>query len=223
MSGNVPVGGYLPVSFVDWTGHVAPVLFLCGCNFRCPYCHNSDLVLKKEGDLCLEQILDDIRSRDPFLDGVVVSGGEPAIHEGLPAFLSKIKAVTGLRIKLDTNGSRPDVLGSLIERELVDAVSLDVKAPWRDYPGFVKGDGMKVMESLDLLKSSGIPFETRTTYVPDLMEKDDLMEIRSQIGAEPVWVIQPFRPGKTLDASLANGTAPDPGDLRILFPDSIVR
>ncbi len=223
MSEAVPIGGYLPVSFIDWAGHVAPVLFLCGCNFRCPYCHNGDLVEMTSGRLDLEVILEDMKKRSVFLDGLVVSGGEPTIHEGLPGFLSSIKSETGLDIKLDTNGSRPDVLGALVGKSLVDAVSIDVKASWSDYPRIVRGYGRPVSESLELLRSSGIPLEVRTTFVPDLMKIEDLIDIEKQIGPDVRWVIQLFRPGETLDPSLRNGSVPNIEELKKRFPGTILK
>jgi len=223
MNGSVPIGGYLPVSFIDWTGHVAPVLFVCGCNFRCPYCHNADLVAMTEAKLSLDVVLADINTRSAFLDGVVVSGGEPTIHEGLPGFLLSIRSSTGLDIKLDTNGSNSELLGLLVGEALVDAVSMDVKTSWNDYPRVVGGDGRAVNESLELLKRSGMPFEVRTTFVPDLMTIDDLLYIEKQIGPDVRWVIQLFRPGETLDPSLRNGTAPDIEEVRKYFPGTIVR
>lgn len=223
MEDSVPIGGYLPVSFIDWTGHVAPVLFVCGCNFRCPYCHNADLVAMTEARLSLDGVLADIKSRSAFLDGVVVSGGEPTIHEALPEFLLSIRDSTGLDVKLDTNGSRPEMLRFLVGEALVDAVSLDVKAPWSSYPRIARGNGGPVNESLELLKRSDIPFEARTTFAPDIMTIGDLREIQLQIGPEIRWIIQRFRPGETLDLSLRNGTVPDMEDLRKNFPGTMVR
>jgi len=158
-----------------------------------------------------------------FLDGLVVSGGEPTIHEGLPGFLSSIKSETGLDIKLDTNGSRPDLLGALVGKSLVDAVSIDVKASWSDYPRIVRGYGRPVSESLELLRSSGIPLEVRTTFVPDLMKIEDLIDIEKQIGPDVRWVIQLFRPGETLDPSLRNGSVPNIEELKKRFPGTILK
>lgn len=223
MTPSVPIGAYLKVSFIDWTGHVAPVLFLCGCNFRCPYCHNAPLLDMGSGILDPCDVYQDINRRDQLLDGIVISGGEPTIHEDLPAFLKDLRAFTGLPLKLDTNGSRPLMLVHILENELVDAVSLDVKAPWDQYEKIVRGDGRKVMASLNILGSSGKPFETRTTYVPGLMGIEDLEKIRAQIGGGVPWIIQPFRPGVTLDPYLGNTASPDREELKEAFPDAIVR
>lgn len=115
------------------------------------------------------------------------------------------------------------MLGSLIDKGLVDAVSLDVKAPWRDYPHIAGSDGGPVCSSLEPLKNSGINLEARTTFVPDIMTLGDLKEIQTQIGPGVDWVIQLFRPGKTLDPSLNGGTVPDRASLEMYFPGLIVR
>ena len=219
----VPLGGYLRISFIDWTGHVAPVLFLCGCNFRCPYCHNPELVTPSGGRLPVPEVLEDIRQRAGFLDGVVISGGEPTIHDSLPEFLSELKSVTGLRIKLDTTGSRPGMLRSVLAGGLVDSISMDVKAPWKMYARITGHGGGPVRESLEILSLSGIPHETRTTFVPDLMSLEDLEVVRDQIPPGSPWIIQPFRGGRTLDPSLEKGTPPDREKLKINFPDAIIR
>ncbi|HBG15125.1 MAG TPA: anaerobic ribonucleoside-triphosphate reductase activating protein [Synergistaceae bacterium] len=219
----VPLGGYLRISFIDWTGHVAPVLFLCGCNYRCPYCHNPELVTLSAGRLPVLEVLEDIRQRSGFLDGVVVSGGEPTVHDRLPEFLSALKNRTGLRIKLDTNGSRPWMLGSLVTEGLVDSISMDVKAPWDRYPRITGHDGEPVRESLEILSRSGIPHEARTTFVPDLMTLEDLEMVREQIPLGVPWIIQTFRGGKTLDPSLEKGALPDREGLKFNFPDAIIR
>ncbi len=223
MDRGVPIGGFLPASFVDWAGHVAPVLFLCGCNFRCPYCHNADLVFTTEGSLDSDDVIKKILERKDFLDGIVISGGEPTIHQGLPGFLSFLKVGTGLKVKIDTNGSNPGMLGALIADGLIEGVSMDIKAPWSDYPKITGSGPDEVIESLDLVRRSGIPLETRTTFVPDLMSIEDLKEIREQVGEGLRWVIQLFRPGDTLDPSLREGTVPDRNLVERSFPGVLVR
>jgi len=223
MKPGVPIGGFLPVSFVDWAGHVASVLFLCGCNFRCPYCHNADLVFATKGSIDADDVVKKILSRKDFLDGIVISGGEPTIHSGLPLFLSFLKGETGLKIKVDTNGSNPGMLETIIAEGLVEGLSMDIKAPWNDYPRITGSGSDEVAKSLDLVRRSGIPLETRTTFVPDIMSIEDLKEIRDQVGRGPGWVIQLFRPGETLDPSLREGTVPDRGLLESNFPGVLVR
>lgn len=157
----------------------------------------------------------------PSFDGVIVSGGEPTIHEGLPDFLLPIKDSTGLDVKLDTNGSSPAMLEPLLEGNLVDAVSMDVKAPWSDCRRIARGYGQKVRRSLETLRRKGTPFEVRTNFVQDLMTMEDLQEIRLQVGSGTTWVIRLFRPGTTLDSSLRNGTVPDRKGPEKNFPGTI--
>ena len=115
-------GGYLPASFLDWEGHVAAVIFTCGCNFRCPWCHNGELVTAGGGELLVKKIIADIKRRVKFLDGVVVSGGEPTLWPGLRPLLAELKELE-LAVKLDTNGTDPEQLRALIDEGLVEHVA----------------------------------------------------------------------------------------------------
>ncbi|MCK7470683.1 MAG: anaerobic ribonucleoside-triphosphate reductase activating protein [Desulfomicrobium escambiense] len=127
------IGGYLPTSFLDWEGRVAAVVFLIGCNFRCPFCHNAPLATGMAEGLDPGPVLADIIRREKFLDGVVVSGGEPTLYPRLPEMLSWFRDTAKLPVKLDTNGSHPEILKSLVDRRLIDAVAMDIKAPWGKY------------------------------------------------------------------------------------------
>ena len=111
---NISAGGYLSASFLDWEGHVAAVIFMSGCNFKCPWCHNSDLVFNKTTPIKVTEIIEDIKRRKLFLDGVVISGGEPTCSLGLISMIREMKKI-GLPIKLDTNGSHPEVLKRLLD------------------------------------------------------------------------------------------------------------
>ena len=123
------IGGYLPTSFLDWEGRVAAVVFLPGCNFRCPFCHNAPLATGLAEGIDPKPVLSDILRRKDFLDGVVVSGGEPTLFARLAELLSWFRNVAKLPVKLDTNGSHPEVLEALLGDRLVDAVAMDIKAP----------------------------------------------------------------------------------------------
>ena len=167
-----------------------------------------------------------LEKRRDVLEGVVISGGEPTIQERLPEFAKKIKEM-GYSLKLDTNGSRPQVLRKMIEEELLDFVSLDIKGPREKY-GQITGEMrafILVDESLRLLKSSNVDLELRTTLVPGLVEKKDVLEIVKWIEPAQRYTIQNFRPGKTIDPKLAQArpfseeylcllyTSPSPRDL----------
>ncbi|TCD47471.1 anaerobic ribonucleoside-triphosphate reductase activating protein [Chlorobium sp. N1] len=208
MSGPVslPVGGFLPQSLVDWPGRVAAVVYTSGCNFRCPFCHNPELVLPKEFGapplIPFEEALERIAQNRNLLGGVVVTGGEPTIHDSLPDALRALKKL-GLKVKLDTNGSRPEMLGRLIGEGLVDEVAMDVKAPLEpeaysrltgiDCPPELLG---RIRDSLLLLRRSGVSHRLRCTVVKGLHTKEDVVELTETFG--PALTLQRYRAGKTL-------------------------
>ncbi len=203
---TLSIGGYISTSFLDYPAHTAGVLFLTGCQFRCPFCHNPDLVLPGEEhpSLSLEAILTDLHKRRAFLDGVCVTGGEPTLQEELPRLLEAIRS-RGLKAKLDTNGARPDVLRNLLSAKLLDYVAMDVKAPWIKYPlasGW-KGNTDLVRESIGLLLDGDIPFEFRTTLVPGIHSTEDAPLIGQMIEGAPLFVLQSYRPGNTLSPGFA--------------------
>lgn len=218
-------GGYLPASFLDWEGHVSAVIFCLGCNFRCPWCHNGGLVLGEGERLDLGKILADIKRRAAFLDGIVISGGEPALWPGLPALARAIREL-GLPVKLDTNGSRPDVIAALLGEGLVEHIAMDVKAPldaaaYRRLTG-VEADVEKIRVSVELVKSRAPSYEFRTTYVPPLHTDEDMLALREELRGEP-WFVQCFKPNGCLDESYLRAEAANPEKLKKLLPDVPVR
>jgi len=218
---NIPIGGLLPVSFLDWEGKVTSVVFLQGCNFRCPYCHNRDLVLRFTETLDPKQVIKEIKQKKNFLDGVVISGGEPTLSLELPFFIRQLKGEIKLPVKLDTNGSNPNMLAMLINEGLISAVAMDIKGPWDKYSDITRSkvDINKILESLRLIKQSGIEYVLRTTYVPQLMSLEDLRKIQEQISYDSAWRIQLFRPNSTLDESFSDYDSPSPESIKDFFPD----
>ncbi|MCX7829170.1 MAG: anaerobic ribonucleoside-triphosphate reductase activating protein [Thermanaerothrix sp.] len=205
---EVVVGGYVPASLLDWPGRVCATLFTAGCNLRCHFCHNPELVpVRPRGDGPSE-FLRMLHKRRCFLDGVCVSGGEPCMQKGLGDLLYGIKSM-GLPVKLDTNGTYPEVLEDLLGRGLVDMVAMDVKAHWDQYPALVGGLDVasNVRRSLDVIRSSGVDYELRTTWVPALMSLDHLRSIRFMLNEDEHWVVQAFRPGRCLDPELDESPA----------------
>ena len=219
--GNIPIGGLLPVSFLDWEGRVASVVFIQGCNFRCPYCHNRDLVLRLTETLDPKQVIKEIERKKNFLDGIVISGGEPTLSLELPFFIRQLKGEIKLPVKLDTNGSNPNMLAMLIDEGLISAVAMDIKGPWAKYSDITRSkvDINKILESLRLIKQSGIEYVLRTTYVPQLMSLEDLRKIQEQISYDTAWRIQLFRPNSTLDESFSDYDSPSPESIKDFFPD----
>lgn len=188
------IGGLQKTSLIDFPGKVSSVCFVSGCNFRCPYCHNPDLVLNP-GHAFLDEksFFDFLRERQGFLDGVVVSGGEPTLQNDLPAFVSRIKR-EGYAVKLDTNGSHPRMIRDLIEKRLVDYVAMDIKTDPSLYPLFMKRglDPDCIRSSIQLIMASGIPYEFRTTCVRPIVNAETVETIARLIRGCFLYVLQNF-------------------------------
>lgn len=203
---TVEIKGLIEASLIEWPGRIAAVVFLPGCNLRCRYCHARDIVAGRQSleAIPLEKALEFIGGKKGWIDGVVISGGEPTLDAGLPALAGRLKAM-GLAVKLDTNGTRPMVLQRLISGGLVDAVSMDVKAPL-DYRYFqitravVNLDDIR--RSIGVIMRSGIEYEFRTTVSPFLMSPLDVAEIAQSIEGARRYTLQPFNPHVCLDRSL---------------------
>lgn len=192
---NLRIGGFVPCSLSDFPGKIASVVFTAGCNWRCPWCHNPGLVYPEQFGAVLdcERTLRRIAGQKGLVDGVVISGGEPTIHSGLPNFIRRI-CNQGFLVKLDTNGSNPGVLRTLLGDRLLHFVAVDLKAPWPRYQDAagVTVDIEKLKETLDLLRSSLIPHHLRTTLWPGLTETD-LREIALVASGSP-HLVQAWRP-----------------------------
>jgi len=193
------VKGFIDFSFVDWDSKISSVIFLPSCNFRCPFCHNLNLVLNPEkfGTIPFEYIEDQLNMQRGWTDGVCITGGEPTIHSDLPELCSRIKKM-GFLVKLDTNGTSPSMLKELIDKKLVDYVAMDIKAPLTEKK-YSEATGVKVgkllenvKESITLLLGSNMDYEFRTTVVPTIHEEDDIEQIcRSLVGCRK-YVLQKF-------------------------------
>ena len=190
----------------DFPGHIASTIFLPGCTFRCPYCHNADLVLRPEtlADVPLDLFIAFLDARKGWLEGLCVSGGEPLLHPEIEGLLAVIKE-RNLLVKLDTNGSRPDRLERLIEAGLVDWIAMDVKAPLARYAEVVRApvDPAAVARSAEIVRASGRPHVFRTTVVPGLVGPEDVRKIGEWLNGAPSYRIQSFSPARTLDPSFA--------------------
>ena len=174
------IAGLQKMTLLDYPGKVACTVFLGGCNFRCPFCHNSELISGGETLMESEKLLAFLEKRKGLLDGVCITGGEPTLQKDLPQLLTAIKAL-GFAVKLDTNGYRPEVLRSLVDAGLVDYVAMDVKS---DPVGYAEVAGLpglelsKIEESLTLLLSGKVDYELRTTLVEPLHDEDAIVDIR---------------------------------------------
>jgi len=169
------VAGIQRNSFVDWPGKISFVVFLGGCNFTCPHCHNNHILCSTSNTISIKDVLEEIKQQIGFIDGVVISGGEPTVHPNLHDIILQIRKLE-LPVKLDTNGSNFEMLQSLVDGKLVDFVAMDIKAPLDRYVelGFVKSKDItkQVEKSIEFLKSNKVPFMFRTTPIPELMTED---------------------------------------------------
>ena len=197
------IGGLQKFSLIDYPGMVCAIIFTQGCNFRCPYCHNPELVLPAFfGDtLKNEDVLEFLSSRTDQLDGVTITGGEPTIQKDLVSFLRKIKSLS-FRIKLDTNGSKPIVLKKLLSEGLVDYIAMDIKAPFNDYPAITKvqTDITYLKQSMNIILDSNIDYQFRTTIVPgfhNMHVVDEIKQWMQQLGANHIFQDY-LQPKKTL-------------------------
>lgn len=209
------IKGFIENSLIEWDGRMASVIFLPRCNFRCPWCHVPDIAFHPENldTVPFGQVEETIRRQKDWLDGVVISGGEPTVHPSLPKFIREIKG-WGMPVKLETNGSYPDMLRELIEDELIDSVAMDVKnivesgkrkAESNKYERTVgtKIDLGKIRESIGLLMRSKIDYEFRTTVVPAFVHEEDIEEIVRSLKGAKRYILQQFVPENAYGEKMA--------------------
>ncbi len=206
------IGGVQKNSFIDFPGRISCVLFLSGCNFHCPYCHNPELargVPAAEPPFTPDQFYAFLEARRSLLDGVVISGGEPTLQADLPAVCAAVKNL-GFPIKLDTNGSRPHVLRHLVAEGLVDYVAMDIKTDIRHYaPVFQSEDGPESLkESIRIIMASAPAYEFRTTCVRPIIDEAVIGAIARSIEGADRYVLQPFQSQRLLNPSFFQLTEP---------------
>lgn len=200
----IEIGGLQKLTLIDYPGRLAATVFIIGCDFRCPFCYSPELVLpekiKNQPRISEKDFFDFLKERKGLLEGVVICGGEPTIHQKLPDFCEKIKKL-GYLVKLDTNGSNPRMLKKLINGKLIDYVAMDIKAPKAKYSeaAGVKVNIKKIEESIDILKKGKIDCEFRTTVVPTIHKKEDILKIAQWIRSAKKYYLQNFRPEKTIN------------------------
>lgn len=195
------LGGFQKSSLIDYPGKISAVIFTQGCNFRCPYCHNPELAANAiSTDYQTTSILDFLKFRVGKLEAVVITGGEPTLQKDLPEFIKEIKRM-GFLVKLDTNGTNPKMLKSLIDENSVDYVAMDIKAPIEKYSQVVRCNVNQnnILKSIEILKNSGIYYEFRTTVVKSQLLPQDFEEIAEMIKGAKKYYLQKFVPTKTLD------------------------
>lgn len=189
------IKGLQKTSVIDFPPYIACTVFISTCNFRCGFCHNPDLVnnsgkLKQYSE---EEILTFLDSKKNILDGVCISGGEPTLYPGLKAFIKKIKD-KGFKVKLDTNGTNPELLKELIDNKLLDYIAMDIKASKENYEKAVstKVSLEKIQKSVDIIKNSEVDYEFRTTIVPELIDESAIIDIAEWLRGSKKYALQQF-------------------------------
>lgn len=204
------IGGLQKFSLIDYPGKLSAIIFTQGCNFRCPYCHNPELVDPKQFIPLLDEkkVLDFLETRRGRLDAVEITGGEPTLQKDLLPFLQKIKKM-GFLVKLDTNGSSPSIMQEALRKKVVDYFALDVKAPLEKYQEVTRStiDPQKIQKAIQIIMSSGLDYEFRTTIVRSMLSFDDITKIAQLIRGANLYALQAFIPSKTLDPHFQKETS----------------
>lgn len=200
------IKGFIGSSLIDWDGKITAVIFLSKCNFQCKFCHNKELLEKKQmEDIPFDMIKEYLLDNKNFIDGVVITGGEPTLNKHLKELCIEIKKLN-LKIKLDTNGSRPKVVKTLIKRKLIDYIAVDIKTvldpiKYEELTGFSDID--KIKETMEIIKNSEIDHEYRTTVIPKYHPFGTIIDIAKSLEPKKCYALQSFKPEHTLDPKLS--------------------
>lgn len=189
--------GLQKTTLLDYPGKVASTIFTGGCNFRCPYCHNRDLVITPKNVLAYseDEIFEHLKAKKKILDGVCITGGEPTLHKDLPEFIKKIKDL-GLLVKLDSNGTNPKMLSSLIDEKLIDYVAMDIKQckeKYNEIACMANFDIGLIEESVSILKENRVGYEFRTTVAKELHSLSDMEAIGQWLKGDSYYYIQSYK------------------------------
>ncbi|RJX26237.1 MAG: anaerobic ribonucleoside-triphosphate reductase activating protein [Dethiobacter sp.] len=195
------IRGLQKISLIDFPGGICSTIFVGGCNLTCRFCYNKDLVLNPEALPLIStgEVFNFLKVKASLLDGICISGGEPTLQEDLPDFLVEIKKL-GLKVKLDTNGTKPEVICKLLEENILDYIAVDIKGPLPKY-SFIAGNNVnlsKVQETITLLKDNPLQQEFRTTVIPGLLKEEDIFSIAEEIAGCRRYVLQQFHPKQTM-------------------------
>ncbi len=205
---SIVIGGLQKSSLLDFPDKISAIVFTQGCNFHCGYCHNPELCTQNQKPvLTVPAFFDFLNTRKGKLDGVVITGGEPTLHNDLPEFIKKIKD-NNFAVKLDTNGTNPDMLQKLINSDLIDYIAMDIKAPLEKYKYIteIDVDITKIQKSINLILNSGMDYEFRTTVVKSQLTVEDFDKIADMINGAKRYYLQKFQPSKTLDENFMRET-----------------
>jgi len=202
------IGAYQKLTLIDYPGKLAATVFTVGCNFRCPFCHNPELVISSQftvhdDDEMEKEFFDFLKKRRGILEGLCITGGEPTVQPDIINFIEKIKKL-GYSVKLDTNGARPDVLKKIIDKKIVDFISMDIKSSRENYDRLagVKVDMDRIDLSVNLIRNSRIDYEFRTTAVPGMHTEGDFKKIADWLKGAKKYCLQEYRDIKILNPKL---------------------
>lgn len=203
------IGGIQKTSLLDYPDTISAIIWTIGCNFRCPFCYNKDLVFGRVVTISEEEVLSFLEKRKVMLEGLVISGGEPLLQDDIVSFAEKVKKM-GYLIKIDTNGMYPEMLKELIDRKLVDYIAMDVKAPKNKYDSLsgVKTDIKKIEKSIEIIRSSLINYEFKTTFASNLLTREDIVEIAKWLKGSKRFYLQQFNNEANLISSKLQNSKP---------------
>ena len=216
------IGGIQRFSLIDYPSKTSCIIFTQGCNFRCHFCHNPELIeMDASGDRIMQKpFFDFLKERKGKLDAVVITGGEPTLQRDLTGFIRHIKEI-GYLVKIDTNGTNPILIKSLIDQNLIDSIAMDIKAPWHRYSEVagIEADNdllQAIEDSIEIIIKSNIDYEFRTTTVRELLSVEAILEIASLIRGAERYVLQRFVPSKTYNADYMNARSLSEEELAIV-------
>ncbi len=193
------IGGIQKTSLLDYPDVISAIIWTIGCNFRCPFCYNKEIVLGNVKPISEKEVFSFLEMRKGMLEGLVITGGEPLIQKDIINFCEEVKKLNYL-IKIDTNGTNPEKLKELIERNLVDYIAMDIKASKKKYDKLTntKVNIKKIEESIKILQNSIIDYEFRTTFIPEYLTKNDIIEIAKWLKGSKKFYLQQFKPNTPL-------------------------
>lgn len=196
------LGGIQKTSLIDYPEHISAIVWTVGCNFRCPFCYNPQLVTGDIEQFSEEDFFSFLKERKGVLEGVSITGGEPFLQKDLKDFIKKIKDM-GFLVKVDTNGTSPDKLEEFLDEKLIDYVAMDVKAPREKYNKVsgIETDVFKIEKSIKVIKEKAPDYEFRTTFIPNLLKKEDILRIGEWLKGSKHYYIQQFRKEDNLVSS----------------------
>lgn len=203
------IGGFQKTSLLDYPDRISAIVWTVDCNFKCPFCYNKNLV---DGNVELfneDEVLSFLKKRKGLLEALSISGGEPFLQKDILDFTSKVKKL-GYLVKIDTNGTFPEGLKEIIDKKLVDYLSMDIKAPKNKYNKLagIKADLIKIEQSIKIIKNNAPDYEFRTTFVPDLLKKEDIIEIAKWLEGSKRFYLQQFKSDMSLISSKLDNVAP---------------